>query len=357
MTHRAHNFSAGPSALPLAVLEQAQQELLDCAGTGMSIMEQSHRWATYDRIHSECMDDLRALLSVPKGYSILFMGGGARSQFALVPMNLGEGGAYVNTGKWADGALNEARKIGAATELYSSAQSGHDHVPSSLEPPADANFLHYTSNNTIYGTQFPEIPDCGEALVICDMSSDILSRPIDVGRFGLIYAGAQKNMGPAGVTVVIVRDDLLGRSGDQLPETFSYRKMAAKDSLLNTPPVFPIYMVGLVAKHLLALGGLEAMAEANAHKAELLYRSMDESAGFFRGHAQPGSRSQMNVTFRLPSEEIERAFVAESTEAGLIGLKGHRSVGGLRASIYNAVPLASVEALVAFMQDFKRRNS
>ncbi len=357
---RAHNFSAGPAALPVAVLEQAQQDLVDFRGAGMSLMEMSHRGAIYGEIHNAAIADLRALLSIPEGHRVLFMGGGARSQFAIVPMNLlGDGeAAYINTGTWSTGALQEARKFGRAAELWTGAESTFDRVPSDGEctPAEGAAYLHYTSNNTIYGTQFASPPDPAGAPLICDMSSDILSRKVDVSRFGLIYAGAQKNMGPAGVTLVIVREDLLDRCGDHLPEVMHYRKVAAKNSMLNTPPTFPIYMVGLVARHLLERGGLDATSATNDHKAELLYRTIDESAGFWRGHARPKSRSRMNVTFRLPTPELDALFVAEATEAGLSGLKGHRSVGGLRASIYNAVPLASVRALVDFMGAFKARH-
>ena len=266
--------------------------------------------------------------------------------------------AYMTTGRWAEGAYKEACKLGAADEIYNSGDSNHDHVPQpgQCSVPADAAFLHYTSNNTIYGTQFQHTPQAGDVPLVCDMSSDILSRPIDASRFALIYAGAQKNMGPSGVTCVIIRKDLLAHCPDSIPETFNYRNMAAKNSLLNTPPVFPIYMVGLVAAHLRALGGLEAVAAVNQSKAALIYQVIDNSGGFFRGHARKDSRSLMNVTFRLPSAELEAAFVLESEAAGMKGLKGHRSVGGLRASIYNSVPLQSVQALVALMEDFQARK-
>jgi phosphoserine aminotransferase len=357
MSHRVHNFSAGPGALPLPVLQQAQRDMTDFQGSGMSIMESSHRWPLYDQVHSEAIEDLSALLGLSDDFQVLFMGGGARTQFALVPMNLLAGGmaAYVTTGRWAQGALSEGGKVGKAIEIYSSAASNHNHVPQpgDLSLSADTAYLHYTSNNTVYGTQFHHLPEAGDVPLVCDMSSDILSRVVDVSRFALIYAGAQKNMGPAGVTCVIVRRDMLERCPDAIAETFNYRRMAAKNSLLNTPPVFPIYMVGLVAKHLLSLGGLEAVQAVNEHKAELLYRTIDNSGGFFRGHAREDSRSRMNVTFRLPSSELEAEFVASSEALDMVGLKGHASVGGLRASIYNSVPLDSVKELVSFMEDFQ----
>ncbi len=359
MTHRAHNFSAGPAAIPLSVLERAQSELLDFGGTGMSIMEQSHRGPTYDAVHNRAIADLRSLMGISEDYEVLFMQGGARGQFAMLAMNLlGDGvGAYVDTGNWSFLAEKEAAKFGRTATVWSGREEGYRRVPAAgeIQVPADASYLHYTSNNTIYGTQFAGTPDPGELPLICDMSSDILSRPTDVSRFGLIYAGAQKNLGPAGVVVVIVRKDLLALSHDKLPETMSYKLMAAKNSMLNTPPTFAIYLVGLVAQHLVGLGGLDAVEAINERKAELLYRTIDESGGFYTPNAAPDSRSRMNVSFRSPSAELDGRFVAESAAAGLVGLKGHRSAGGLRASIYNAVPEESVRALVDFMGDFARR--
>ncbi len=360
MTHRIHNFSAGPGALPLPVLERAQADLVDFAGSGMSLMEMSHRGPIYEAVHAQVTADLRSLLGIPDNYRVLYMQGGARGQFAMVPMNLlGDGLAqYIDTGTWASGALEEAGKIGRTECLWSSRDSGYRSVPRPEEAVGspDAAYLHFTSNNTIYGTQYHHLPDSKGAPLVCDMSSDILSRTVDVSRYALIYAGAQKNMGPAGVTVVIVRDDLLARSGDQLPETMNYRKVAAKDSMLNTPPTFAIYMVGLVAAYLLEQGGVPAMSAINDRKAESIYRVVDGSGGFYTGHAVPTSRSSMNVTFRTPSKDLDRLFVQESAAAGLDGLKGHRSVGGLRASIYNAVREESVLALVDFMADFMARK-
>lgn len=355
---RTFNFSAGPGALPLPVLEQAAAELVDFRGAGMSLLEMSHRGPIYDALHHECIADLKTLLGAGDDYDIVFMGGGARTQFALVPLNLRPEGtaAYLNTGRWADGAVSEAAKLGDVVELWSSKDTTFDRVPgpSDFTVPDGAAYLHYTSNNTIYGTQYQYVPDPGSSELVCDMSSDILSRPVDVTRFGLIYAGAQKNLGPAGVTVLVIRKDLLERSRDTLPELWNYKKIAAKDSMLNTPPVYAIYLVGLVAKHVLAQGGAEGMAAINQRKADALYGAID-ATDFWAGHAQPDSRSQMNVTFRSPSPDLDKRFVAEATEAGLSGLKGHRSVGGLRASIYNAVPEAAVSALVDFMADFARR--
>lgn len=361
MAHRVHNFGAGPAALPLEVLQKVQDELLDFQGTGMSILESSHRGKAYDQVHQQTTQDLGALLGTGDSHVVLYMGGGARSQFAIVPMNLlGEGASadYATTGRWSEMALAEARKQGRAREIFSSAESGHDRVPGAGQLGVDQNaaYLHYTSNNTIAGTQYHHVPDAGSVPLVCDMSSDILSRPLDLTPFGVVYAGAQKNLGPAGVTIVVVRKDLLDRSSASLPDTMSYAKMAAKDSLLNTPPVFAIYMVGLVARRILESGGLEAVEKHNVTKADRLYGTIDGSGGFYRGHAQEGSRSRMNVAFRLPSEELEATFIAEAANQGLVGLKGHRSVGGVRASIYNAATQEGVKALTDFMRDFQQRN-
>lgn len=355
-----HNFNAGPAALPAPVLEQVQQELLDFGGSGMSILEMSHRSATYEAVHNQAIADLRALLGCPDDYAILFMSGGGQTQFALVAMNLllpNTHADYLVTGKWSEDALKEAQKIGDARALWSGAASQYDRIPLPHEYDIDptASYFHYTSNNTIAGTQFSLAPEAGEVPLVCDMSSDILSCPIDVSQFGLIYAATQKNAGPAGTTVVIVRRDLLERSPANLPSTFSYAVTSAKNSLLNTPPVFAIYMVGLVARYLLDEGGLSAAATRNAEKATRLYATLDASDGFYRGCAHVHSRSLMNATFRLPTAELEAQFVADSTAAGFVGLKGHRSVGGIRVSMYNAVTLESVQALVAFMDAFRQK--
>ena len=360
MTQRVHNFNPGPAALPLPVLEQVQHDLLDFAGSGMSILEMSHRSAIYEGVHYQAIADLHTLLGCTDEQAILFMGGGALTQFALVALNLLPPGTYADylvTGAWSLTALHEAQKLGEARQLWSSAATHFDHVPTPADIHSDphAVYVHYTSNNTIVGTQYAFVPEAGTVPLIGDMSSDLLSRPLAVGRFGLIYAGAQKNMGPAGGTVVIVRRDVLERCRADLPSTLSYAHMAAQDSLLNTPPVFAIYIVGLVAQYLLAQGGLATMAARNAEKAHWLYQTIDNSAGFYRGCAQPGSRSHMNVTFHLPTTALEEKFLSASSRAGFVGLQGHRSVGGLRASLYNAVPLSSVQTLTTFMRDFQQR--
>ena len=361
-TGRIHNFGAGPAVLPEPVLEQVRAELLDYAGTGMSVMEMSHRSAGFEGIIRKAEDDLRALLGAGDDHAVLFLQGGATLQFAMVPMNLRPAGAsadYVLTGHWSQAALKEAEKLGPVRVAATTEGTKHDHVPSAGEVRGDpgAAYLHFTSNNTIYGTEwFAEpTPPTGVPLV-CDASSDVLSRPLDMAKYGLLYAGAQKNLGPAGVTVVIIRRDLLERTPKGLPVLLDYRFQAENKSLYNTPPCFPIYVVGLVLQWLLGLGGLGEIGRRNAAKAARLYAAIDQSGGFYRGHARPDSRSRMNVTFRLPSEELEKAFVKEATAAGLDGLKGHRSVGGLRASLYNALPASAVEALVAFMADFRRKN-
>jgi phosphoserine aminotransferase len=359
---RTHNFGAGPAALPVDVLEKAQAELLDYEGTGMSVMEMSHRSAAFEGIIHRAEADLRALLGLGADHVVLFLQGGASLQFAMVPANLRAAGAsadYVLSGHWSKAALKEAQKAGRSRAAGSTEASAFDRVPAQdeLDLDPEAAYLHFTSNNTIYGTQWsidPE-PPAGVPLV-CDASSDILSRPIDVGRYGLLYAGAQKNLGPAGVTVVVARKDLLGRSPGGLPAMLDYRLMAENRSLYNTPPTFAIYVVGLVLEWLKGKGGLAGVAKRNETKAALLYGAIDGSGGFYRGHAQPASRSRMNVTFRLPSEELEKAFLKEAQAEGLDGLKGHRSVGGLRASIYNACPLESVKALADFMGEFRKRR-
>ena len=360
MTWRVHNFHPGPAALPLPVLEQVQSNLLDCAGTGMSILEMSHRSATYEALHNQAIADLRTLLGGTEDHAVLFMGGGAQMQFALVALNLlcpGSYAEYLVTGVWSETALSEARKIGDARVLWSSASTAHTRIPlpGEFHIEGEAAYVHYTSNNTIVGTQYTYVPAARDVPLICDMSSDLLSRPLELSHYSLIYAGAQKNLGPAGVTVVLIRRDLLERCRPDLPSTMSYAQMAAHNSLLNTPPVFAIYVVGLVAQHLLAQGGLAAVEARNREKAALLYAAIDNSEGFYRGWAQPESRSCMNATFRLSTPALEKRFITESTNAGLIGLAGHRMVGGMRASLYNAVSLEAVRTLVEFMEDFQQR--
>jgi phosphoserine aminotransferase len=357
-TQRVYNFSSGPAMLPLPVLEEAQRDLLALPGVGMSVLEISHRSAAFDAIIEHAERDLRTAGSIPDNYRILFLQGGASLQFSMVPMNLmPAGGAadYIVSGVWSEKAVKEAKRVGTVNIAATTAGENFSRVPrqDELKLAAGAAYVHYTSNNTIYGTQFHAEPAVGDVPLVCDASSDIFSRPIDVTKYGLIYAGAQKNLGPSGVTVVIIRDDLVKRSPAGLATMLSYAVHAENKSLYNTPPVFGVYILGLVAKWLNAHGGLAAMAQINERKAAKLYAEIDRT-GFYRGHAEKGSRSQMNVTFRLPSEDLEKAFVKESTAAGLDGLKGHRSVGGLRASIYNAFPEKGVDALVEFMREFER---
>jgi len=361
-TKRVHNFGAGPAVLPVPVLERVQGELLDYAGTGMSVMEMSHRSAAFEGIIQRAEADLRSLLGLGPDHAVLFLQGGASLQFATVPANLRAVGAsadYVLSGHWSKAALKEAQKSGRARVAGSTESSGFDRVPAQgeLDLDAGAAYLHFTSNNTIYGTQWSIDPEPPPGVpLVCDASSDALSRPVDVARLGLFYAGAQKNLGPAGVTLVIVRKDLLERTPGDLPAVLDYRLMAENRSLYNTPPTFAIYVVGLVLDWLKGLGGLGEVAKRNEAKAALLYEAIDGSGGFYRGHAHPASRSRMNVTFRLPSEELEKAFLKEAQAQELDGLKGHRLVGGLRASIYNACPIESVRALAGFMGEFKARR-
>lgn len=360
-TGRAYNFNAGPAALPLEVLRQAQEQFVEFEGTGMSLMEMSHRGKVYESVHYEAEKLLRELLGVPDGYKVLFLQGGASTQFAMVPMNLmapGRKAAYVHTGAWAAKAIKEAKMFGEVAIAASSEANGFRSIPSpdEIRLPEDASYLHVTSNETIGGTQWAAYPDTGSVTLVGDLSSDIFCRPLNVSQFGLIYAGAQKNLGPSGVTIVVIREDLIGTPSMPVPSMLQYATHAKTDSLYNTPPTFAIYMVNLVLKWLQRQGGAAAMERINAEKAGLLYDAIDGSGGFYRGVADSGSRSVMNVTFRLENEELEKRFVKESEEAGFVGLKGHRDVGGLRASIYNAVPVESVRALAGFMEEFKRKN-
>jgi phosphoserine aminotransferase len=359
-SERIFNFSAGPAVLPVEVLETAQRELIALPGVGMSILEVSHRSKVFEDVLARAEADIRRLARVPANYRILFLQGGASLQFAMVPMNLltPESTAdYVETGVWATKAAEEARKIGKVHIAATTRAEQFTRVPRAEEIvlTPGAAYVHITSNNTIYGTEWKDLPDVGDIPIVNDTSSDMFSRPIDVARHGLVYAGAQKNMGPAGVTVVIIREDLLARSAASLPAMLSYAVHAENRSLYNTPPVFAIYMVGLVVRWLIERGGLEAIAAANERKAAKLYAEIDRT-GFYRGTAQKDSRSLMNVTFRLSSDDLEKPFIKEAENAGLDGLKGHRSVGGIRASIYNAFPEKGVDALVAFMKEFERRN-
>ncbi|WP_172195543.1 3-phosphoserine/phosphohydroxythreonine transaminase [Saccharibacillus qingshengii] len=361
MGKRAYNFNAGPAALPLEVLERAQAEFVEFQGTGMSIMEMSHRGAVYESVHNEAQERLLKLLGNPSGYKTLFLQGGASTQFAMIPMNLltpGKQAGYVMSGSWASKAAKEAKLIG---EVYSAASTEGDkftRMPSQdeIEIREDSAYLHITSNETIEGVQYAEYPDTGGVPLVADLSSDIFCRPLDIEKFGLIYAGAQKNLGPSGVTVVIAKEELLSAEVKNIPTVFRYSTHLSNNSLYNTPPSFSIYMVNQTLRWIEEQGGLEGVEAKNRAKANLLYDTIDNSGGFYSGVAQTGSRSLMNVTFRLGSEELEKAFAKESEQHGFVGLKGHRSVGGLRASIYNAVPHESVAALVDFMGDFAKRN-
>jgi phosphoserine aminotransferase len=361
--HRVFNFAAGPAVMPVPVLEQMQRDLLALPGVGISIFEISHRSKEFESIMAQTEADIRTLANVPSNYRVLFLQGGASLQFSMVPMNLLDPDAtadYIDTGSWADKAVAEAKKVGGVRIAASTKADNYTRIPSASEISLTdgAAYVHITSNNTIEGTEWKTLPSVGAAPLVSDTSSDMFSRPIDIAAHALIYAGAQKNMGPAGLTIVIIRDDLLERSRARaatLPTMMNYAVHAEGKSLYNTPPVVPVYATGLVMKWLLAQGGLPAIAAINERKASKLYAEIDRT-GFYRGTAAKDSRSLMNVTFRLPSEELEKMFVKESTAAGLDGLKGHRAVGGMRASIYNAFPEAGVDALVSFMRDFERRN-
>jgi phosphoserine aminotransferase len=361
--HRIFNFAAGPAVLPVPVLEQIQRDLLALPGVGMSVLEISHRSTTFEAMLAQTEADIRTVGGVPANYHVLFVQGGASQQFSMVPMNLlpDNGTAdYIDTGSWAVKAIQEARKVGA---VHIAATTGGDHytrIPrdEELVLTRGAAYVHMTSNNTIEGTEWARLPAVGDVPLVSDTSSDMFSRPVDVGRHALIYAGAQKNLGPAGVAVIIMRNDLVERAAARkatLPTMMNYATFAENRSLYNTPPVFAVYAVGLVMKWLIGQGGLAAIAEVNERKAATLYAEIDRT-GFYRGTAAPDSRSRMNVTFRLATAELERRFIDESTAAGLDGLQGHRAVGGMRASLYNAFPEAGVDALVAFMREFERRR-
>jgi phosphoserine aminotransferase len=357
---RVYNFSSGPAMLPLPVLEEIQRDLLALPSVGMSILEISHRSAAFEAILAKAEADVRAVASIPANYKVLFLQGGASTQFSMVPMNLLTAGAtadYIDGGSWADKAIKEAKKVGPVNIAASTKAENYSRVPlqSELKLTPGAAYVHMTSNNTIEGTEYKALPDVGDAPLVSDTSSDMFSRPLDISRHALIYAGAQKNLGPSGVTLIIIREDLLTRSQKSLPTMLNYGVQAENGSMYNTPPTFAVYTLGLVVKWLIAQGGLTAMAAVNERKAAKLYGEIDRS-GFYRGTAHSDCRSLMNITFRLPSEDLEKMFVKESTAAGLDGLKGHRSVGGMRASIYNAFPEQGVDALVAFMREFEQKR-
>ncbi|HSK88950.1 MAG TPA: 3-phosphoserine/phosphohydroxythreonine transaminase [Anaerolineales bacterium] len=357
---RVFNFNPGPAALPLEVLEKAQAELLDFKGTGMSVMEISHRSKEFEAVIQTAEADLRELYGIPGNYKVMFLQGGASLQFAMVPMNLRGAGAsadYVVTGSWSKTAFKEAAKLGTTRAAANTEKEGFKSLPASLDLDPNAAYLHFTSNETIHGVEFftEPTPPAGVPLV-CDTSSDFISHPIDISKYALLYAGAQKNAGPAGVVVAVVREDMLERTPANLPVMLDYKTLAASGSLHNTPPAFAIYMVGLVFQWVKKLGGLAEIEKINRRKAGLIYNAIDESGGFYRGHAVPEARSIMNIPFRLPSEELEDAFAKEAKSNSLIGLKGHRSVGGMRASIYNAMTVEGTEELVKFMKEFQKKN-
>ena len=360
MTDRIFNFSAGPAVLPLEVLEEARENLLSMPGVGMSILEISHRSKPFDEIIEGAEADIRKLAGIPDGYHVLFLQGGASLQFSMVPMNIMPAGGtadYIVTGAWSQKAVKEAKRVGGVKVAASTESENFNRVPEQKELALDpaAAYVHYTTNNTIFGTEFHYVPDAGTVPLVADTSSDMFSGPIDVSKYALIYAGAQKNLAPAGVTLVIIREDMLERTPSSIPTMLQYPIHVENKSLYNTPPVFTIYVMRLVLAWLLRQGGLSAIEKVNQRKADKLYAEIDRT-GFYRAHAKPGSRSRMNVTFRLPSEDLEKRFAKEATAAGLDGLKGHRSVGGMRASIYNAFPEAGVDALVSFMREFEKRN-
>ena len=360
MTERIFNFSAGPAVIPVPVLEEAQRDMLSLPGIGMSVMEISHRSKTFDEIIGRADSGLRELLGIPDNYHVLFLQGGASLQFSMIPMNFlpADGTAdYIITGSWGKKALKEAKKVGGVNVAATMADGGFTRTPGtdelSLNP--QAAYVHFTTNETIEGVEWKREPDVADVPLFADASSDILSHPIPVEKYALIYAGAQKNMGPSGVTLVILRDDLLQRIPEGMHSMLDYKTHVENKSLYNTPNTWGIYIINLICKWLKDKGGLATMEQENEAKAKLLYDAIDSSS-FYRGHADPDARSIMNVTYRLPSEDLEKKFTSEATAQGLDGLKGHRSVGGIRASIYNAFPREGVEALVSFMKDFERKN-
>lgn len=359
--NRIYNFNPGPAALPLSVLEEIQASFLNYGGTGMSIVEMSHRSKEFEAVLNDAVARVKRLLGLDPRWHVVFAQGGATLQFSMVPMNLlpdGRSADYVNTGTWATNAIKEARVLGKSVQVVASSEDRQfTYIPQNIAFNPDAAYVHITSNNTIRGTQWAAFPDTAGVPIVADMSSDILSRPVDCRPFGLIYAGAQKNIGPAGVTLVLIRDDLLARVPDNLPVMLKYTTYTSKNSLHNTPPCFAIYAVQLVLKWLEeTVGGLEKMDALNRRKAALVYDAIDASGGFYRGTAERESRSLMNLTFRLPNEELEKRFLEQALKAGFAGLKGHRSVGGCRASLYNAVPLEGAEALAGFMREFAAKN-
>lgn len=359
MVDRIYNFSPGPATLPFEVLQKAGKDIVNFQETGIGLIEMSHRSKEFMAIAEETEINLRALLNIPENYKVLFLQGGASSQFFMIPMNLLGGrkkASYLNTGTWAKKAIKEAKLFGHIDVPFTSEENNFKNIPENgeYEVSPDSNYLYFVSNNTIYGTQFTHFPET-EKMLICDMSSDILSRQVDVSRFGLIFAGAQKNLGPAGVTIVIIRDDLLEKTPENTPTMLSYKAHADKGSMLNTPPCFAIYAVGEVLKWMISQGGVEKIEKKNIQKAALLYAAID-STDYYRGHAEKKSRSLMNISFNLPTSKLEAKFIEEASLIGLSGLKGHRSIGGCRASIYNAFPEEGIEVLIRFMKKFETGN-
>jgi phosphoserine aminotransferase len=364
MTERVFNFSSGPAVLPEPVLAEAQRDMMSLPGVGASILEISHRSSKFEKIISETEANLRKLLAIPDDYAVLMLQGGARLQFSMIPMNLMGGGRrlcnYLVTGSWSKYASQEAVKFGETKVIWDGKETNYDRLPTNSDVKVDpkAAFLYYASNETIQGVQFQSEPEAGDVPLVCDASSDFLCRPLDVRKYGVLYACAQKNAGPAGVTIVVIRKDLLPRSSENLPGYLNFHTHAESQSLWNTAPTFPIYIVGLVAKWLLNdIGGLAKMEAQNRAKAKLLYDVLDSSGGFYKGHSQPEWRSMMNVSFRLPSDELTKTFVEGAEKESMTDLKGHRSVGGIRASIYNAMPVAGVEKLRDYMVDFRKKNT
>jgi phosphoserine aminotransferase len=361
MEKRIYNFAAGPAILPEPVLKEAQEQLWALPGVGMSVLEISHRSKIFDKIITEAKASLKSLLDISDNYDILFLQGGASLQFSMVPLNLmvkNKKADYLVTGSWSKKAVKEAKRVGTVNIAASSEEGNFKRIPKQEELKLDpqADYVHFTSNNTIFGTQWQKEPEVRNVPLVCDASSDILHKKIEVSKYALIYAGAQKNMGPSGVTFIIIRKDMLERSSDSLHTLLNYKTHVENNSLYNTPNVFGVYIVGLVTKWLNSLGGLDGMYKINKEKADMLYKCIDESGGFYKGHADKDSRSLMNITFNLATEDMEKKLVSEATAAGFDGLKGHRSVGGLRASIYNAFPMKGVEDLVSFMKDFQKKN-
>ena len=358
---RKFNFHAGPSTLPVEVLEELQKNMVDFQGTGLSLIEESHRSANYEAVHNGAVDLFREMFSVPGNYRVLFLGGGGTLQFAMVPMNFlpqGKTAEYVSTGTWSKKAIDDAKKLGSVRIVFDGKEGGYTSLPdpASMKVDPESAYLHITSNETIGGLEWKAWPETGNVPLICDMSSDILSRPVPVEKFGMIYAGAQKNLGPAGTTVVILRDDMLDRVPDTLPAYLNYRNHADNNSLYNTPPVFAIWTIKLVLEHMKRTGGLAAVTERNLEKAGLVYGVIDASGGFYRSPVDMRYRSNMNLVFRLPTEGLEKKFIDEAKAAGMIGLKGHRSVGGCRASLYNAMTVEGAGALADFMKEFAAKN-